>query len=71
MTPNEILAASTVNAAHAIDRDDRKGRIKKGYEADILVLKDESFDHVVYNFGVNHVDKVILGGNIVHDGLGW
>ncbi len=71
MTPHEILAASTANAAHAIDRSDRKGRIKKGFDADILVLKDETFDHVVYNFGVNHVDKVILGGKLVHDGIGW
>jgi len=35
------------------------------------VTKDETFDHVVYNCGVNHVDKVILGGELVHDGLGW
>lgn len=71
MTPNEILAAVTANAAHAIDRSDRKGRIRKGFDADIVVLKDDSFDHVVYNFGVNHVDKVILGGELVLDGIGW
>jgi imidazolonepropionase len=71
MTPNEILAASTANAAHAIDRSERKGRIREGFDADLLVLKEDSFDHVVYNFGVNHVDKVILGGKLVHDGLGW
>jgi imidazolonepropionase len=71
MTPHEILAAVTANSAHAIDRSDRKGRIQKGSDADILVLKDDSFDHVVYNFGVNHVDKVILGGELVLDGVGW
>jgi len=71
MTPNEILAASTVNAAHAIDRSDRKGRIEAGYDADLLVLKDPSFDHVVYNFGVNHVDKVILGGRLLLEDTGW
>ncbi|MGA1793093.1 MAG: imidazolonepropionase [Thermoplasmatota archaeon] len=71
MTPNEILAASTVNAAQAIDRADRKGRIATGYDADLLVLKDPSFDHVIYNFGVNHVDKVILGGRLLLEDVGW
>jgi imidazolonepropionase len=71
MTPNEILASVTANSAHAVDRSERKGRIREGFDADIVVLKDDSFDHVVYNFGVNHVDKVILGGKLLHDGLGW
>ncbi|MBN1390791.1 MAG: imidazolonepropionase [Candidatus Thermoplasmatota archaeon] len=71
MTPNEILAASTVNAAHAIGRSGRKGRIREGYDADLLVMKDHSFEHVVYNFGVNHVEKVILGGKLLLDNVGW
>lgn len=71
MTPNEILAASTINAAHAIGLSLTKGRIAPGYDADLLVLKDTSFDHVVYNFGVNHVEKVILGGRMVMEDIGW
>ncbi len=71
MTPNEILAASTVNPAHAIGLSDRKGRIEEGYDADLLVLKDDSFDHVVYHFGVNHVDRVILNGRVVRSELEW
>lgn len=71
MTPHEILAASTANAAHAIGRSGRKGRIREGYDADLLVLKDPSFEHVVYNFGVNHVEKVILGGELLLDNIGW
>jgi len=71
MTPNEILAASTVNAAAAIDRSGTKGRLAPGYDADIVVLKDPSFEHVVYNFGVNHVDKIILKGKMVLDKVGW
>jgi imidazolonepropionase len=71
MTPNEILAASTVNAAHSVGLSGRKGRIEAGYDADLLILKDESFDHVVYHFGVNHVDKVILGGLVARRDMGW
>ena len=71
MTPNQVLAATTANSAAAIGMGDRKGRIKEGYDADILILKDGSFDHVVYNFGVNHVDTVIKGGNVIHRDIGW
>lgn len=71
MTPNETLAASTVNAAHAVGLGDSKGRISQGYDADILILKDTTFDHVVYNFGVNHVHTVIKGGKVIHEDLGW
>jgi imidazolonepropionase len=71
MTPNEILAASTVNPAHAIGLGSRKGRIAEGYDADMVVLKDPSFDHVVYHFGVNHVQKVLIGGNVVKADQGW
>ena len=71
MTPNQVLAATTANSAAAIGVGDLKGRIREGYDADILILKDGSFDHVVYNFGVNHVDTVIKGGNIIHRGLEW
>ncbi|RLF53871.1 MAG: hypothetical protein DRN37_11035 [Thermoplasmata archaeon] len=71
MTPNEILAASTVNAAFAIGLGDRKGRLKEGYDADILILKDPSFDHVVYHFGVNHVDTVIINGKVIERDMEW
>lgn len=71
MTPNEILAASTVNPAHAIGLSNRKGRIREGFDADLLILKDPTFDHVVYHFGVNHVDTVILNGKVVRKEMGW
>ncbi|MFW3145179.1 MAG: imidazolonepropionase [Thermoplasmatota archaeon] len=71
MTPNEVLAASTANSAHAIGLSHRKGRIAPGFDADILILKDESFEHVVYNFGVNHVDSVFIKGKRILSDIGW
>jgi len=71
MTPNEVLAATTINASAAVGMVGKKGAIAPGFDADILVLKDASFDHVVYNFGVNHVDRVLIGGRTVLDGIGW
>jgi imidazolonepropionase len=71
MTPNETLAASTVNAAHAIGLSDRKGRISPGFDADILIMKDPSLDHVIYNFGVNHVRTVIGKGRVMLNDVSW
>lgn len=62
MTPHQVLAASTVNAAKAIGLSHRKGRLAPGHDADMVVLKDVSFEHVVYQMGTNHVDTVIIGG---------
>jgi imidazolonepropionase len=71
MTPNEVLAASTVNAAFAIGLGDRKGRIAPGYDADMLILKEDKFDHVPYHFGANHVGTVIVGGTVTVRDQGW
>jgi imidazolonepropionase len=71
MTPNEVLAASTVNAAFAIGLGARKGRIAPGYDGDLIVLKDDMFEKVPYHFGVNHVDTVVIGGKAVIRGQGW
>jgi imidazolonepropionase len=69
MTPHQVLAASTVNAAKAIGLDHRKGRLAPGFDADLLVLKEGSFDHVVYQMGTNHVDTVIIGGRCQLSGV--
>jgi len=71
MTPYQALAASTVNAAFAIGLGHRKGRLSEGYDGDIVVLKDPSFDHVPYHFGVNHVRHVVIGGKVVVRDQGW
>ncbi|MDG6224890.1 MAG: imidazolonepropionase [Candidatus Thermoplasmatota archaeon] len=71
MTPNEVLAASTVNAAYAVGMGGKKGSVTPGHDGDLLILKDDSFDHVPYHFGSNHVDRVIIGGNVMIDAAGW
>ncbi len=71
MTPHQVLAASTVNAAKAVGLSHRKGRLAPGYDADMVVLKDASFDHVVYQMGTNHVHRVIIGGKSIIEGVGY
>jgi|TARA_B100001094_G_scaffold89110_1_gene85170 imidazolonepropionase len=64
MTPAEALVASTINAAFAIGKTDR-GVISEGWRADLLICDIPDYRHLTYHFGVNHVEKVIIGGKFI------
>jgi len=64
MTPAETLTAFTVNAARALEKDDR-GVIEAGKRADMIILDVENFETIPYHFARNHVAHVIKDGVIV------
>ena len=64
LAPEEALSACTVNAAHVLERADRKGRLVPGYDADIVLLAAEDWRHVVYHLGGPVVDTVVVGGKV-------
>jgi imidazolonepropionase len=64
LSPEEALAASTVNAAHVLARADRKGRISPGYDADLVLLAAEDWRHLAYHLAGPIVDTVVVGGRI-------
>ena len=37
----------------------------KLHRADLLICDIPDYRHLTYHFGVNHVDKVIIGGKII------
>jgi imidazolonepropionase len=65
MTPVEAIAASTINAAHAVGLGHRMGSLEIGKKADIIVLDIPDYRHLPYRFGVNLVDRVIKSGKSV------
>lgn len=65
MTPAEAVVAVTINAAHAVRLGDQVGSLEVGKKADILILDVPDYRHLAYRFGVNLVDKVIKGGEVV------
>ncbi|MDS0299052.1 imidazolonepropionase [Halogeometricum sp. S1BR25-6] len=67
LTPAQALGASTVNAARAVDRPDA-GRLESGSPADLAILDAPSHVYLPYNFGVNSVDAVVVGGETVVEG---
>jgi imidazolonepropionase len=68
MTPAEVLAAATINAAHAIRRAHEIGSIEQGKKADITIFDVPNYMVLQYRYGVNHVHTVIKAGVKVVDG---
>ncbi len=67
MTAAESISAITVNAACAIDRGGKIGRLLPGFPADIVLWNMKDFREMPYHYGVNLVDKVIKQGKIVYE----
>jgi imidazolonepropionase len=68
LTVDEAIAASTLNAAHALGLGGRVGSLEPGKCADVVVHDVPNRYHLVYRFGVPRVAKVIAGGKLVHPG---
>jgi imidazolonepropionase len=67
MTPREALAGATSNAARALKREGRIGRIAEGMEADLLVLEVETIDRWLSQVGRNAVRIVLKKGRVVYE----
>ena len=65
MTPNEVLTAVTINAAHSIDRAGEIGSIEVGKKADIAIFDAPNVEYLMYHFGINHIDRVYKEGKLV------
>lgn len=68
MTPEEVLTATTINAAHAIGVAESAGSLEKGKKADITIFDVPNYLTLSYQYGMNHVDTVIKEGKTVLKG---
>jgi imidazolonepropionase len=64
LSPEEALGACTVNAAHVLGRADRKGRIARGFDADVVLVGAGDWRHVAYHLGGPVVHTVIAAGRV-------
>jgi imidazolonepropionase len=64
LSPAEALCAVTVNAAHVLGRADRKGRLARGYDADLVLLDAPDWRYLAYHLGGDLVAEVVLGGRL-------
>jgi len=67
MTPAEAIVATTINAAHAINRAQTVGSLEAGKKADVIVLNVPNHKFLGYRFGTNLIDKVMKNGELVVD----
>jgi len=66
MSLAESLAAATINSAHSLGRSKSHGSIEVGKVADLLILNESKWEHLVYQFGQQDVIKnVVKLGEIV------
>ena len=65
LTPEEALAACTVNAASVLGLDDR-GRLAPGRRADLVLLDATDWRHLAYHLAGDLVHTVIRGGQVVY-----
>ncbi len=64
MTAAEAISAVTVNAACAIKRQDRIGRLQVGCLADLVLWEINDYRELPYHYGVNLAHLVIKRGKV-------
>jgi len=65
MTPEEAIAATTLNGAAALGISHEIGSIEVGKQADIVLYDVPNYRHIPYHYGVNHVWKIIKNGTVL------
>ena len=65
LTPEEALAACTVNAAHVLGLPDR-GRIAPGFGRTSSCVDAPDWRHLAYHFAGDVVHTVVRGGRVAH-----
>jgi imidazolonepropionase len=65
MTPEEAIAAATLNGAAALGLSNTAGSIEVGKHADMVLADIPDYRFIVYHFGVNHIRTTIKNGTIL------
>lgn len=67
LTPAQAIVAATLNAAAAIQRDNRIGSLEPGKQADLLILDVPDYRHLGYRISGNLVNTVIKNGQVYNN----
>ncbi len=66
LTPKEVLTATTINAAAAIDLAEEIGSIDINKRANFVIFDTPNLDYLIYHFGINHTSEVYINGDRVY-----
>lgn len=65
MTLEEVLTATTINAAYALNRGEQIGSLEADKKADAVILDVANYKQLQYFYGMNHTRTVIKNGQVV------
>ena len=65
LTLEEVLTATTINAACAINRGHEIGSLEEGKKADLLIMNVANYKQLQYYYGMNHTHTVLKNGKVV------
>ncbi len=65
MTPAEAISAATINGACALLRQQSKGSIEPGKDADLAIFDVADYREIAYWFGTNRCNAVVMGGEVM------
>jgi len=65
MTPEEAISAATLNGSAALELSQETGSIEIGKRANLILTKPlHSPSFIPYNFGHQHIEKVLINGKV-------
>jgi len=70
MEPEEVIQASTINAAYACGLEKKVGSLEAGKQADFLILEIEDPREWPYHPGTNLIQKVFKKGSLIWEQVG-
>ena len=65
VTPEEAIAACTLNGAAALGLSHETGSIEVGKQADIVLYDVPNYNYIPYHYGVNLAWKIIKNGTVL------
>ena len=68
MSPAEAVSAATINGAWALRRQERKGSIEPGKDADLAVFEVEDYREIAYWVAANQCAYTVLNGQLQQNG---
>lgn len=65
LTIEEAINTVTINAAYAINRQDKVGSISVGKKMDLLLMDIPDYSYLAYHLGINPIHTIIKSGEVV------
>lgn len=66
LTPREVITATTINAAAALDLIEEIGSIDINKKANFVIFDAPNLEYILYHFGINHTDQVYINGKLIY-----